>query len=353
MLPARVLFLGGLHNQGPAPRSLLLLADCCLQPNPTAWRNVKYSLLNCRAGVGLEPYQAFTAEEYYTANFKRGETKPTSRSRIRRAFCHLPATRSSRNSYASQSCLISPLCLPSPSTWGKTFRWALIYRQEKDDSASLNMPSDICKIGFFCFVFLRSLPRFCTGKGLSFLAWQDFWRRQPAAPFRPLPRCCSFLLALREPGCQPAHGTEHLLVKDAEGAKTDVAHVNVHSKTRTGQFGFLPQLLLSRYFFFLSQMIKIMTKIHRKNDEVVKRVCSQLNSEAILWKALWWYIFSSLPGPSMLRGKNHLPAGSLAGKWNVDSSGNELIFHWMINCFEIVCQSINTFWRVFPWFWRC
>lgn len=70
VLPARVLFLGGLHNQGPASRSLLLLADCCLQPNPTAWRNVKYSLLNCRAGVGLEPYQALTAEQYYTPDFK-------------------------------------------------------------------------------------------------------------------------------------------------------------------------------------------------------------------------------------------------------------------------------------------
>lgn len=72
VLPARVLFLGGLHNQGPASRSLLLLADCCLQPNPTAWRNLKYSLLNCGAGVGLEPYQALTAEEDYTPDFKHG-----------------------------------------------------------------------------------------------------------------------------------------------------------------------------------------------------------------------------------------------------------------------------------------
>lgn len=90
-LPARVLFLGGLHNQGPASRSLLLLADCCLQPNPTAWRNLKYSLLNCGARVGLEPYQALTAEEDYTPNFKHGETKSTSWSRIRRAF--LPSFR--------------------------------------------------------------------------------------------------------------------------------------------------------------------------------------------------------------------------------------------------------------------
>lgn len=38
----------------------MLLADCCLQPNPAVWRNVKYSLLNCQARAGWEPCQAFT-----------------------------------------------------------------------------------------------------------------------------------------------------------------------------------------------------------------------------------------------------------------------------------------------------
>lgn len=38
------------------------LADCCLQPNPAVWRNVKYSLLNCQAGAGLEPCQACTVD---------------------------------------------------------------------------------------------------------------------------------------------------------------------------------------------------------------------------------------------------------------------------------------------------
>lgn len=38
------------------------------------------------------------------------------------------------------------------------------------------------------------MPQYRTGKGLLSLAWQDFWQRQPAAPYRPNPCCCSFLL---------------------------------------------------------------------------------------------------------------------------------------------------------------
>lgn len=39
----------------------MLLADCCLQPSLAVWRNVKYSLLNCRARTGWELSQEFTA----------------------------------------------------------------------------------------------------------------------------------------------------------------------------------------------------------------------------------------------------------------------------------------------------
>lgn len=42
--------------------------------------------------------------------------------------------------------------------------------------------------------YFYSVPQYRTGKGLSSLAWQDFWQRQPAAPYRPNPCCCSFLL---------------------------------------------------------------------------------------------------------------------------------------------------------------
>lgn len=171
VLPARVLFLGGLHNQGPASRSLLLLADCCLQPNPTAWRNVKYSLLNCGAGVGLEPYQALTAEEYYTPDFKHGQTKSTSRSGIRRAFCHLAATHSSRNSCTPQSCLINPPRLRSLSLRGKTFTGALF---ASIGMRKASLPPPACLQTSAKYAFFHSLPRSCTGKGLSFLAWQDF-----------------------------------------------------------------------------------------------------------------------------------------------------------------------------------
>lgn len=49
------------------------------------------------------------------------------------------------------------------------------------------MPSDIC-------IIFYSVSQYRTGKGLSSLAWQDFWHSQPAAPHRPNPCCCSFLL---------------------------------------------------------------------------------------------------------------------------------------------------------------
>lgn len=206
MLPVRVLFLGGLHNQGPASRSLLLLADCCLQPNPTAWRNVKYSLLNCRAGVGLEPYQAFTAEEYYTPNFKHGKTKSTSQSRIRRAFCHiLPHTLPEIPTLLRAS-LLTPFVSVRFLYEGKHSREHCLHLKATIDSRKPTPTPCEClqtSAKYFFFFFFYSQPRSCTGKGLSFLAWQDFWRSQPAAPSRPLPRCCSFLHALREPGCLP------------------------------------------------------------------------------------------------------------------------------------------------------
>lgn len=43
----------------------LLLADCCLQPSPVVWYNVKYSLLNCQARTGWEPSQAFTVQSHW------------------------------------------------------------------------------------------------------------------------------------------------------------------------------------------------------------------------------------------------------------------------------------------------
>lgn len=43
----------------------LLLADCCLQPSPVVWYNVKYSLLNCQARTGWEPSQAFTVQSLW------------------------------------------------------------------------------------------------------------------------------------------------------------------------------------------------------------------------------------------------------------------------------------------------
>lgn len=42
--------------------------------------------------------------------------------------------------------------------------------------------------------YFYTVPQYRTGKGLSSLAWQDFWQSQPAAPYRPNPCCCSFLL---------------------------------------------------------------------------------------------------------------------------------------------------------------
>lgn len=228
MLPVRVLFLGGLHNQGPASRSLLLLADCCLQPNPTAWRNVKYSLLNCRAGVGLEPYQAFTAEEYYTPNFKHGKTKSTSQSRIRRAFCHIPATHPSRNSYAPESFFINPLRLSSLSLWGKTFTWALFalkgnYRLEKANSDSSWMPSDICKIFIYLFIyfFLFAAPILYWQRslllGLAGLLSEPAGSAVQASP--PLLQLPARSQGARLPAyhCLTEYTAEHLLAKDAGG----------------------------------------------------------------------------------------------------------------------------------------
>lgn len=229
VLPARVLFLGGLHNQGPASRSLLLLADCCLQPNPTAWRNVKYSLLNCRAGVGLEPYQAFTADEYYTPNFKHGETKSTSRSRIRGAFCHLPATNSISNSSTPESCLIKALRLSSLSLRRKAFvctcvqtmhmcaLFALqgIYRREKGDCLLKHAFRHLQNIFFFSFTapilhWQRSLLL-----GLAGLLTQPAGSAAQASP--PLLQLPARSQGASQPASQPAYSTEHLLVKDAEG----------------------------------------------------------------------------------------------------------------------------------------
>lgn len=95
------------------------LADCCLQPNPAVWRNVKYSLLNCQAGAGLEPCQACTVDSTISPptppNFKRNpikstiflpanpvSEKPTS------SLCHTPT---SCNSQTPVGYLINPLVL--------------------------------------------------------------------------------------------------------------------------------------------------------------------------------------------------------------------------------------------------
>lgn len=74
----------------------LLLADCCLQPSPVVWYNVKYSLLNCQARTGWEPSQAFTVQSHWMPPLQLQSNQinhfSCSQSRIRPASFPPPAT---------------------------------------------------------------------------------------------------------------------------------------------------------------------------------------------------------------------------------------------------------------------
>ena len=150
----------------------MLLADCCLQPNPAVWRNVKYSLLNCQARTGWEPSQAFTVQKHQMPPPHSNTTRPNQSLYLQpiqnQTSTSVPTsyhTPTSWNAKTPEHHFFNPLLLLHPylkfiffiinlctntlKCTSFALKRHLCSRHEKAVTDSWCLPSDICKIFLF------------------------------------------------------------------------------------------------------------------------------------------------------------------------------------------------------------